>query len=125
MEYCNWSKTDGTIFIERNPKIELPLGSGVILGGQLSRIDMDPQNGKYRGILLADYSADWRQELRMPLIQKAIAERLKRDETDIMVGVQHSSGTMLQTHFYSSSDIKTAYSEASALTSQALILLAS
>jgi len=123
--YCNWNKTDSAIMIERRPNIALKLSNEIILGGQVSRIDMDPENGKCRGILLSNFADNWRHELRMPLIQKAIAVRLQRDETDVMVGVQHVSGTSLQTHFYSSSEIAAAYSEASHLTSKAAELLAS
>jgi hypothetical protein len=117
--YIHALAKSNSIFIERNPKVFLPLGNGVILGGLISKIDLNPTDGSYQAILLGPFSATWKDELRMPLIQRAIANKMKRDESDVQVGVQ-ALGDALMLASYSAHEIDEAFDEATELTTSVI-----
>lgn len=121
--YLSWNLASGLIFVERRARISFQLASGVILGGIIGRIDIDVSSGAYQATLLGEYSVDWISELRMPVIQRAIAHRMKRDESEVLVGVQRLSGQELKLTTYSMLEIEQALAEASDLTAQASKLL--
>ena len=71
------------------------LGHNFELGGEISRIDVDIESGGYKGVLLGDRPVDWRRQLRFPLIQRALADKLQRPEAEISVGFQNIDATQL------------------------------
>ena len=82
------------IVADHRVRLNLPLDGEVVLGGEISRIDMIPTG--YRAVLLmARAPARWKQELRMPLIQLAVANRYDRPAADVRVAVQLLDGSGL------------------------------
>jgi len=77
-------------------RLDYDLGSGWQLGGEISRADLDPRTGKYNCVILGKAPLNWRQQIRMPLIQRALADKLERPETDISVGFQNLDGTSIE-----------------------------
>lgn len=47
-------------------------------------------------MLIGDRPHDWRRQLRIPLIQRALAAKLQRPETEISVGFQNIDATHLE-----------------------------
>jgi hypothetical protein len=101
--YVDWYLASGTVVFDTRHRLNYTVVEDIVFSGLICRLDIVPEG--YRAILLNDVSATWQQELRMPLIQRAVALATKRPESETVVGVQNLNGSNLQTTSYSSSDI--------------------
>lgn len=105
--YIEWAEREGLIVADRKVRLEFDLGSGILLGGEVSRVDIDLAGG-YRAVLLGAPDPDWRTELRTPLLQRAVARHFDRDEAEVTVGVQDLDGSSLQAVQFSRVEIDAA-----------------
>jgi hypothetical protein len=96
-DYMAWYSTTMPVVAAYRLRLNYDLDSGWILGGEISRIDIDIMSGGYRGIILGNVSDDWEHQLRIPLIQRALANRLQRPEEDMAIGFQNLDGSDLRT----------------------------
>jgi hypothetical protein len=112
--YIDWAEREGLIVADRKVRLGYDLGSGVLLGGEVSRVDVDLAGG-YRGVLLGACDPNWRTELRTPLLQRAVARHFDRDEAEVTVGVQALDGSDLQTVQFSHAEIDAAEAGARSL----------
>lgn len=104
--YLDWHRRSGVVVADHRIRLNLPLGDGVALGGEVSRIDVEGR--RYRAVLLtATPSRTWRTETRMPLIQLAVAHKYERANTDIDVAVQRLDGSDLEVMTFSRQDLQT------------------
>src|SRR5437016_4876990 len=71
--YVDWVVREGVTVVERRIILNGDVQEFLTLGGFLHRVDATPTG--VRGVILADYRPVWRSELRIPLIQIAIANR--------------------------------------------------
>ena len=92
-EYAKWFAASGIISADSNVLLAYPLTSNWQLGGLISRVDY-LQSG-YRAVLFEGIVSGWRDQLRMPLIQTAIAARYGRPATEVKVGFQEIDGNVL------------------------------
>lgn len=106
--YIAWCMRESPAVAARKARLNFDLGSGVILGGDVSRVDADIVSGGYRAVLLGDAPAGWQRELRMPLIQRAIGRGFNRDELDVRVGFQRLDGSNLQVVSFATVDLDAA-----------------
>ena len=109
--YVDWIAESGTIVVQYKLRIAKDLGHDMTLIGEVPRIDLDVDDGGYNGILLGPAPADWRDQLRMPVLQAAIAEGLQRMPNEVAIGVQDLDGTGLQITQYSAAEIRDALAE--------------
>jgi hypothetical protein len=116
--YIAWAERQGLIVADRKVRIGYDLGSGVLLGGEVSRVDVDVVGGGYRAILLGTHDPDWGTELRTPLLQRAVAQHFDRDETEVAVGVQSLNGSGLEALRFTMKEIDAAEVQARALATQ-------
>jgi len=72
----------------------------------VGRVDITT-NG-YRAVLLGAAPEDWKNQLRMPLIQLAVASMYNRPANQTEVGFQNLDGSKLTTTLYSRSQIERA-----------------
>lgn len=92
--YTEWAEHSGVVVADHRVRLSLPLEVDVVLGGEVSRIDL--QTTGYRAVLLmARIPPRWQHETRMPLIQLAVADKYQRSPNDVSVGVQLLDGTAL------------------------------
>ncbi len=95
--YMSWVEANQVAVADT--RVRLAVDSGFLtLVGEISRVDVT--NAGYRAVLLGVGTPMWRQELRMPLIQSAIAMRYGRPVAEVAVGVQTLDSSGLQTHSY-------------------------
>ena len=94
--YIEWCIRYSPVVSGWKLRLDYDLGNNFALGGEISRIDMDIGSGGYRGVLLGNRPTDWRRQLRVPLIQRALATKLQRPELEISVGFQNIDGTQLE-----------------------------
>lgn len=94
--YIGWYERTSPVVVGSRLLLDYDLGSSWRLGGEISRADLYPRNGKYNCVILGKAPLNWRQQIRMPLIQRALANRLERPETDISVGFQNLDGTSIE-----------------------------
>ena len=113
--YITWFNGARRPVADYKVNISLDLGRNWILGGEVSRVDLDLARGGYSAILLGETNPSWKTEVRMPLIQIAIARRLSRAESDIMIGVQNLDGSDLRATAYSTGQRKKALTTAQGL----------
>jgi|WetSurMetagenome_2_1015567.scaffolds.fasta_scaffold56843_4 hypothetical protein len=94
--YMRWYKRTSPVVVGSKLLLDYDLGSGWRLGGEISRADLDPRTGKYGCVILGKAPPNWRQQIRIPLIQRALADKLERPEIDISVGYQNLDGTSIE-----------------------------
>ena len=110
--YMNWFQNEGVTTIGSRIRLNFRIDREVILTGLIPRIDMTPQG--YRAILLEDIPLGWKEELRMPLIQRGLAHAYYRPENKFVVGIQELDASDLVEVSYS----KTAIDEAERIVRQ-------
>jgi hypothetical protein len=119
--YCVWCEADFPVVVESNGRISFDL-SGVTLGGTFNRADL--VKAGFRAILLGEPRADWRTELRFPLLQRGVANRYARPAAQIQVGVQQLDGSGIEVVSFSDKQIRRAEDRLTALIARALPILA-
>jgi hypothetical protein len=92
--YAEWCLNTAVPAIEPRVVLNGDFRQFLTLGGLLHRVDATPTG--VRGVILGDYRATWRSELRMPLIQIALAARYGLDRAAVVVGVQRLDGSDLR-----------------------------
>lgn len=97
--YVTWIEQNGVIVADARIGLDAPFGNRLHLGGIVSRLDVTERG--YRAIVFHAPIPQWRQQLRFPLIQAAIAFKYSRELRNIEVGVQDVDGTGLDLHKYS------------------------
>lgn len=109
--YIRWFTDSGVTVASGWTNISLPLGNDLQLGGRISRLDVVP--GGYRGVLLeTPIPADWRDQLRMPLIQLALSELFGRPVETISIGIQDINGDGLAAISFSAETVEGARTRA-------------
>jgi len=93
--YIGWYERTSPVVVGSRLLLDYDLGSGWRLGGEISRADLDLRTGKYNCVILGKAPLNWREQGRMPLIQRALADKLERPESDISVGFQNLDGTSI------------------------------
>ena len=106
--YIRWYRSDQPIVASHRVRLSYPLGGGIVLGGEVSRVDVDVVQGGYRAVLLGTPRPDWRSEIRLPLIQLGVADRFQRGAADVRVGFQHLDGSNLAVVVYSAAELHAA-----------------
>lgn len=109
--YVDWVEQNDPVVADVMIRVELSLGSELILGGEVSRVDVNRRGG-YTAVLLDPPPEGWRDQLRMPLLQSALARRYRREERDIAVGFQDPDGGRPIVATYSARDLLNAAEEA-------------
>ncbi|MDE0084718.1 MAG: hypothetical protein OXU23_03335 [Candidatus Poribacteria bacterium] len=99
----HWFQSSGITILKSQVRFNFGIGHGVILGGLISRIDMTLQG--YRAILLETIPPQWKEELRMPLIQRGLAHAYGRREDKFEVGIQELDASDLVVNVYSKSEL--------------------
>jgi hypothetical protein len=107
--YIRWYRRSAIIVADSKFRIRLNLGVLLELRGELHRFDV--LTGGYRAVLLGTYSIGWENQLRMPLLQRASAQRFGRPVDDVSVAAQHLDGSNLETRHYSRGEIIDAEAE--------------
>jgi len=100
--YINWCSTQNLRVADAAVNLAYELGF-LELRGMVSRVDMTTDG--YRAVLLGSASKDWQNELRMPLIQVAVASMYGRPAERTEVGVPNLDGSRLATALYSRGQI--------------------
>lgn len=121
--YVAWAEREGVIVADRKVRLNYDLESGIYLGGEVPRVDVDLVGGGYRAVLLGYDAPAWRSELRTPLLQRAIASHFQRDESEVVVGVQALDGSGLEVVRFTTAEINAAEASAKTLASQIAALL--
>jgi len=121
--YIQWFAADQPVVVRCRFRIRLPLAPGVELSGEIPRIDVKIDGDGYRAVLVGYGSRNWERQLRIPLIQRAVANQLQRDESLVSVGVQGLDGTELSFVGFSKRELDESHREARELSAQATRML--
>jgi hypothetical protein len=103
--YIKWATTQRLKVADTKLNIAYQVGS-IELRGEVGRVDVTSLG--YRAILFGSAPADWEKQLRMPLIQSAIAEIYSRSREKTTVGFQKLDASSLATTTYSEAEIQRA-----------------
>jgi hypothetical protein len=107
--YIRWHRRSGIVVADSNIRLSYSIGGFLDLGGLISRLDITDIG--YRAVILGAGRSGWRNELRMPLIQCAIAFKYGRPVEEVAIGVQEPDGSALDDKTYTSEQIATARQE--------------
>ena len=102
--YIRWHRQSGIIVADSNIRLSYSIGAFVDLSGLISRLDITDTG--YRAVILGARRPNWRNELRMPLVQSAIALKYGRPVEEVAVGVQEPNGGALEDEIYTSVQIE-------------------
>jgi hypothetical protein len=119
-DYAKWFAASGIISADSNVLVAYPIKGNWQLGGYISRVDY-LQSG-YRAVLFESIAPGWKNQLRMPLVQTAIAERYGRPATEVKVGFQEIDGNTLTDTRFSVAERAAAETEFSKIGTQVLKL---
>lgn len=100
--YVGWATSVHLTAADVQVRIVLSLGF-LELRGEIGRVDVTLTG--YRTVLFHKAPPDWQLQLRMPLLQAAIASMYARPIERIEVGFQELDGSNLQTTTYSQREI--------------------
>jgi hypothetical protein len=92
--YVEWYLDAGVIVGGIRIRIAVEASPSLTLSGEVSRVDVVDEG--YRGVLLGRHSAEWKAEVRMPLLQSGLADALERPVGEVGIGVQNLDGGGLQ-----------------------------
>jgi hypothetical protein len=101
--YIRWHRRSGIIVADSNIRLAYSIGGFLDLSGLISRLDITDIG--YRAVILGAGRSNWRNELRMPLIQSAIAFKYGRPVEEVAVGVQEPNGSALEDENYTQAQI--------------------
>jgi len=122
--YVRWVRSSKPAVIKCQERIRLRLDAGAQLSGEIPRLDAVVESDGYAGVLVGYGPPGWETELRMPLIQRALASSLERDEELVAVGVQNLDGNGLVLKTFGRREIDAAQREARELVATAMSQLA-
>jgi hypothetical protein len=108
-DYAKWFSKAGIIIADSNVTLNYPTKGFWHLGGIIARVDITP-NG-YRAVLFEAFDNSWKSQLRMPLIQLAIAEQFGRPPAEVRVGLHDLDGNATTDGAFSSSQRQAALTE--------------
>jgi hypothetical protein len=103
--YVKWAAKERLKVVDAKVKIAHQTGF-LELRGEIGRVDVTSTG--YRAVLLGNVPVDWEQQLRMPLIQAAIALMYGRPQEKTEVGFQELDASHLATRIYSEREIQKA-----------------
>jgi hypothetical protein len=89
--------------------ITLGLSDRFVVSGEVTRLDR--AGYRYVACLIASKEAEWKTELRMPLIQDAVAKKLNLDDDEVSVAVYCFGEGTYDEFAYSDAEIQAAYGE--------------
>lgn len=107
--YIRWHRRSRIVVADSNIRLAYSIGSFLDLGGLISRLDITDIG--YRAVVLGAGRSNWRNELRMPLIQSAIAFKYGRPVEEVAIGVQEPNGSALEDEIYTPAQIASARRE--------------
>jgi hypothetical protein len=110
--YVRWAMSERLKVADTKIKLEYRLGF-LELRGEIGRVDVTGTG--YRAVLLGKVPDGWEQQLRMPLIQIAVALMYGRPQDKTEVGFQELNASNLATRIYSERQIQKAQHEFMAL----------
>jgi hypothetical protein len=105
LSYIRWATSERVKMVDFKVNISLPSGF-LELRGEIGRVDITATG--YRAVLFGRPAANWRQQLRMPLIQVAIGQMYGRPTEDVEVGFQELDGSNLQTIIFTAAQTTSA-----------------
>jgi hypothetical protein len=103
--YIRWSIAEALKVADTKVNIGHQLGF-LELRGEIGRVDVTSTG--YRAVLLGKVPVDWEKQLRMPLIQAAVALMYGRSQDNTEVGFQELDASNLAAKLYSDRQIQKA-----------------
>lgn len=102
-EARGWS----TFRTRMNVRIPLPSGApaGLPVTGEIARMDVVPIGGYAGWVFLSGHAGAWREDLRMPLIQSVLAEKMDVPADEVVVGVYALGERTAELTSYSDTEI--------------------
>jgi hypothetical protein len=119
-QYAEWFAKAGIISADTNVLLNYPFTGDWHLGGYVSRVDLIASG--YRAVLFEVGAPGWKNQLRMPLIQQAVAERYGRPAKEVRIGLQNLDGNDLTDTRFGAEKRANALSEFKKIGSQVLKL---
>jgi hypothetical protein len=99
-----------TALTRLNLSIPLPprAPADLTLSGQVARVDFAPYGGYAGWIFVSGTASGWRRGLRMPIVQKALAQEMNVTTDEVIVGVYAFRDRTVEHTSYSATEIREA-----------------
>lgn len=107
-EYSAWFSSEPPTVVKCKQNILLDISCDWFLSGEVGRIDYLGEEYDYRGVLLESSDDVWMEDLRMPLLQRALAGAFHRRDEEFCMALQGLDGVMLDVRSFSSAEIEDA-----------------
>jgi hypothetical protein len=99
-----------TALTKLNVNISLPpwAPADLSISGQIARVDFVPSGGYAGWIFVSGAARGWRQELRMPMVQEALAGEMNVTTDEVIVGIYAFQDRFVEHTSYSATEIREA-----------------
>jgi len=114
-QYVAWFEAERPLVAKCRHNMFFEISNGWFISGEVSRIDYLGARYDYRGILLESSPSAWIGDLRMPLLQRALANSFRRREEEFCVGLQSLDGALLDVKSFTLAEIEDAMATVSGL----------
>lgn len=121
--YADWLAVSGAVIVHDKLRLSMDVGHDMYVSGEVPRIYLDVPSGGYSAVFLGLQQSSWRSQLRMPLVQLAVAQRVDRSPEEVSVGVQELDGSHLEIVQYTVGELDDAMEEIRHLAARAMRLL--
>lgn len=112
-EYLARFTEQGNVVYATQQRIALDLGSGVELAGRIERLDLVPAGGYAAWLYqVVPRPRRWQRHLRMPLIQRAVADSLGAPLHEVSVGMYWFEPAEYSAKSYADAEVRAAVEEA-------------
>jgi hypothetical protein len=101
----------GNVAVEVLKPITFVVGPKLIIGGEITRVDLVPSGGYAAFVLSRKQGEDWRGQIRFPLIQAHFAAKLNCPLKDVAVGVYSVPNGVHELHRFSTPRVSAAQAE--------------
>lgn len=119
LRYSEWNDRAQPLVVKVRLNTRLQINADDFVSGELGRLDLDVDSSGYKAVALGLDLNDLAIDVRMPLMQRAVAELLGVDDSSVAVGVQQLDGSAFVSRSFSArrinaaiNDVKTAIAEA-------------
>lgn len=111
--YIQEYRSSGFVAVEVMGRVEARLPEwapqDLVCSGEITRLDMIPGGGLAGWLFRNNDISGWDQELRMPLIQEALALEVGRDVEDVMVGVYGFQQRLVDQRTFFQGEVRSAH----------------
>ena len=119
LRYSEWNDRARPLVVKFRLNTKLQINADDFVSGELGRLDLDVDSHGYKAVALGFDSSDLALDIRMPLLQRSVAQLLGVVDSSVVVGVQQLDGTAFLSRGFTTRRINAAIEDVKAAIAEA------